>query len=155
MPATTYLGEHEATQPTGDADIDELLTEVREVTGEDWRCERFEFDVGLLWWSKRRQIFTLYKRVDTARLGSGEYQIINFAPDVVGGWSINHEAQRSRIIAYLHGMLGGLETAKHEWFPRDLVFDWRRKMDGVPVGSGAYEVACDMDRRLRGGKRRS
>lgn len=117
MVATTYLKSAECTAPTCDGDVDRALEDVRRLTGEDWRVELYEFEVGFFLWRSTRRIFTLYARIldgSPASHGYGEFQIINFAPSEPGGYSINHEVSRTALIAYLHGVIAGTDATRRQ-----------------------------------------
>ena len=102
----SYFGDYEATRPTGDAELDELLTEVRKVTGKDWR----------IWW-KEYEIRKRFRRPIKARWYSlivetraPEFQVINFYRDNTD-WSINGSVSKELIYAYLYGILVGVDSA--------------------------------------------
>ncbi|VVE33952.1 hypothetical protein [Pandoraea commovens] len=102
----SYFGDYEATRPTGDAALDELLAEVRKVTGKDWR----------IWW-KEYEIRKPLRRPIKARCYSlivetraPEFQYINFYRDN-SDWTINGSVSKELIYAYLYGLLTGVDSA--------------------------------------------
>lgn len=107
MPACTYLSDAEVEQwkQTGDNDIDEVLSFIREQTGETWLVEKRQCLIKH-WFRKaeHRFLYSLYHH-----LGSLEYEIINFAPHTPNGWSINMSVNRQVVLAYLYGFAGGIE----------------------------------------------
>ena len=107
MPCCTYLGEQEFTWPTSDAELNSLLADIRERTGDDWRiAERIE-TVGVFR-KQRFKRYTLYNHV-----GGPEFQIINFyRPDRADEplSSINHYNDAGYVAAYLYGLLAGLAS---------------------------------------------
>src|SRR4051794_27867537 len=106
MPCVTYYSDSEVRhhqERLNDKDIQELLDEVKSRTGETWFVRKDDYQVkrGLL---RKPRIVTLYEILADCH---GEWQIINFPPDEQGGWSINHDVSRAKIITYLLGYLGG------------------------------------------------
>ena len=106
MPMCSYFGDNEAKQPTGDAALDELLAQVRNVTGKDWR----------IWW-KEYEIRKPLRRPVKARHYSlivetraPEFQVINFYRDNTD-WTINGSVSKELIYAYLYGLLAGVDSA--------------------------------------------
>lgn len=105
MPICTYLSsaDRKACLRSGDKDIDELLDEVRQKTGEEWLIEKVE-TTKRRWFRKPETVvrYTLYVDV----FDHIEYQVINFCRD--WDWSINTVVPKSCIVNYLHGYLGGI-----------------------------------------------
>lgn len=101
MPAFTYLGEHDHTQPTDHKELDKTLTELRKLTGEDWRIGSWIYRTGCLWWREEYPHYSLYVGV-----GSGEFQIINFYRDGTD-WSINPDVSAELLMAFMLGYIGG------------------------------------------------
>lgn len=111
MPCCTYLSNDEFRQPTSDAEINSLLTNVRGVTGEDWRIQetihedRRWFRSPLL--IKRYELFV--------HVHGPEFQSINFyRPDRADSYlpSINLSNSAEHVAAYLYGVLAGVQSAR-------------------------------------------
>lgn len=112
MPCCTYLSDDQHTSPTTDTELNELLAEVREATGEDWRiAERF---VEQRRWFRKPltvKLYTLY-----AHTSSIEFQCINFyRPDREDDWlpSIQIMNDAGYVAAYLYGILAGVRADIH------------------------------------------
>lgn len=96
MPMCTYLGEGQHTEPTTDDELNELLSDVREATGKDWRIgEQIMREARLLREPIYIKRYTLYNHV-----GSGEFQLLNIPQG------------RDHVACYLYGVLGGISDAK-------------------------------------------
>ena len=98
MPVTTFLHDGELNQPSGDAEIDELLAEVRKTTGRNYQVvarhwvERF----GPLWLRTRQATrMSVYLEVG----GVGPWQELQCTKNL------------DTVRAYLLGMLDGHEDA--------------------------------------------
>ncbi len=98
MVATTSLFESEQNQPTGDVDLDELVAEVREKTGENWQVvKRLDYWRRKHWWSRKKKGFyriDLYVEVG----GLFPFQVLQCVRNT-------GEAK-----AYLYGVLTGMNT---------------------------------------------
>lgn len=110
MTCTTFLSSWELNQPTSNSDLNSLLKEVRQKTGGDWQVTEREVEVWRPWWkrlgrAKTVKLFTLY-----FGLGHPEYQVINFYRD--HDWSINHENSAEHVMAYLYGILAGIQSTE-------------------------------------------
>lgn len=94
MPITTFLHDGELNQPTGDAEIDELLAEVRQTSGRNYQVvtRRAIERSGLLGLRKREHVrMSVYLEVP----GVGPWQWLSCTTDA------------ATVRAYLLGMLGG------------------------------------------------
>lgn len=104
---TTFLHDGELNVPTSNSVINELLSEVRAKTGEDWqviertRQQKYVFQP----WKKPKNIslYELYVYVG----GVGPWQQINFYRDNSDS-SINITNGAELIIAFFYGILCGL-----------------------------------------------
>lgn len=98
MPVTTFLHDSELNQPTTDAEINELLAEVRQTTGRNYQIVEH-------CWVERYGLIGLRKR-PACRMG---------VYLEVGGYGPWQEMQctgnRDTVRAYLLGILGGYEGA--------------------------------------------
>lgn len=108
MPICTYLDQYDCTEETSDDELNSLLADVREATGDDWRIRESEYEVHR--WFRRPLIkrrYTLYRQT----VGS-EFQIMNFyRPDLVQLQSINTVNGAEHVAAYLYGVLAGVKHA--------------------------------------------
>ncbi len=106
MPMCTYLNDNEHLTPTGITALDEVLTDMRKETGEDWRVGAHTYEFHR-WFRKpvRRTWYALYRN-----MGMGEFQCINFYRDGTD-WSINPDVTAELIVAYCYGYLGGRHCA--------------------------------------------
>lgn len=111
MPMCTYLSDGQHTKPTSNKKINELLAEVRQKTGEDWRVGEHVHEIPR-WFRKSRTYrwFELLKCVDPPPYRT-EFQIINFYREH-SGTTINDAVSADLIVAYLYGMLGGLQRVE-------------------------------------------
>ncbi|CAJ0893953.1 hypothetical protein R77569_04357 [Ralstonia mannitolilytica] len=106
MPMCSYFGDNQAKQPTGDKALDDLLSEVRETTGMDWR----------IWWKEYEIRKPLRKPIKARHYSlivetrAPEFQVINFYRDNTD-WSINGSVSKELIYAYLYGLLAGHSIA--------------------------------------------
>jgi hypothetical protein len=109
MPATTWLGEHDFRKPTSNTELNNLLMEVRSKTGRDWRVAEHKFEVyrGWRFWRKPEPKLLYEVYVETVK---PEFQVINFYRD--WDWSINHHNNVELVVAYLMGILTGLDEDK-------------------------------------------
>lgn len=113
MPGYTYLTDQEAqrglTVPT-DKELDELLQEVRGLTGQEWIIRTHDIYFRRHWWStlEHRYHYTLYWYT-----GHGiEYQVINLRTP--GGGSVFGGSTQSAcdIANYLMGVINGWQDAE-------------------------------------------
>lgn len=106
MPMTTFLMESEGLAVETLPRLDELLQEVRQVTGEDWRVLELRYTArrGFAFW-RRRAVTHCYQVL--FGLGSGEYQVINFWRPWSEQYSLNDLAPADIAAAYLQGVLTG------------------------------------------------
>lgn len=109
MSICTYLTDDEFTTPTTNVTLNEVLAEVRRVTGRDWRVGERSYTTGHLWWRKTSHWYTLYLTTTMS-----EVQVINFWRE--GDCSISTNSSAERVIAYLYGVLAGaaIEKAKSQ-----------------------------------------
>lgn len=147
MVMCTYLSEGQHTKPTSDATINEVLAELRAASGEDWRVAEYVNEIPRLFRKPREyRWFELLKCVDRPP-HKVEFQIINFyRPE--SGTSINGLVTAALVVAYMYGLLGGLQKAKtfrRAVMPKTLVID-----DGLPQVAGRLECTLmDLERRAR------
>ncbi len=98
MPITTFLHDGELNQPSGDAEIDELLDEVKQNTGRNYQVvtHRAVERIGLFGLRKREFTrMSVYLEVG----GMGPWQWLSCTQDA------------ATVRAYLLGMLGGHDDA--------------------------------------------
>ena len=109
MPCCTYLNGDEGLAPTSDKEINALLADVRAATGEDWRVREYRYE-HRRWFRKPRIVcdYELYHCVH-----GPEYQIINFyRPDRTDDSSLNFYNDAGYVVAYLYGVLAGVQQSK-------------------------------------------
>ena len=117
MPVCTWLDSDEYTQPTSNKDLNDLLKEVRERTGDDWRIsERVVHERRFLRKPRMHRRYELYVQT----VGS-EFQIINLARD--HEWSINTVNTAELVANYLLGFLGGMDQSRFSAQPPILPVD--------------------------------
>ncbi len=109
MPCCTYLNTDDYTKPTSDDELNSMLREVRNATGEDWRVGETTW-IKCRWFRKpvEMKTYELYSHVS-----GPEYQVVNFyRPDLEDKWlpSINHSNTVGYVVAYLYGVLAGVQT---------------------------------------------
>lgn len=101
MPMTTFLYDSDLNVPTSNKELNEMLKEIRSVTGENWQIIERE---------KRRlfrrlvKVYELYVEVG----GIGPFQVINFYRENTGT-SINESNSTELVMAYLTGILAGIQ----------------------------------------------
>jgi hypothetical protein len=107
MPMCTYLEDREYTTPTGVPALDETLTELRKMTGRDWRIAVYKHVGGWNWWQPREvsNRYSLFLGV-----GGYEFQEINFLNPNLQGSSIHTVVDSRTIHAYMMGILAGMVT---------------------------------------------
>lgn len=114
MPAVTYLRDDEVASGRSipdDKEADELLQQLRNLTGEDWIVMILPIWIRDRWWKRPRQTkrYTLYADCH------GEWQIMNLVtPD--GGSLFHGGAERSRedVMNFMLGMIAGIhDERKH------------------------------------------
>lgn len=106
MACCTYLLDHDYTKPTSDGELNDLLAEVRKVTGEDWRIREFVSERRR--WFRRPVIAKAYELL--VGIHSGEFQIVNFyrpEADRLAYGSMNFINDAGYVAAYLYGVLAG------------------------------------------------
>ena len=111
MPITTFLHNSELNVPTTNKDLNEILTEVRIVTGQNWQVIERLVHKARPWWAfwranKIHKSYSVYVFVG----GVGPWQEINFYRDDASS-SINIDVTAELVIAYLYGMLSGFHQA--------------------------------------------
>lgn len=109
MPCCTYLNQDEFKQPTSNKVLNDLLSEVRESTGDDWRLEEVTVEERK-WWFKtvEHKVYVLYNHVH-----GPEFQVINFYHSPLkGDNSINFCNDDELVAAYLLGLLAGISLTK-------------------------------------------
>lgn len=106
MPIMTLLHDWEIDQDIDNPDLQELLNEVREFTGDNWQIVRREVDYKCWFRRYRYAAYTLYKYVG----GMLSWQMVNM-PDVPDNW---HGSSAAMIEVYLLGYLSGLGHVKQD-----------------------------------------
>lgn len=105
MPLCTWISDDSYTQPTTDGELNRLLAEVRNKTGDDWRIsERIREEKR--WFRRPRTVkhYCLF-----GPLGGIDFQVINFyRPDLVVEWKAS-ASDAGYVAAFLYGLLEGLE----------------------------------------------
>jgi hypothetical protein len=103
-----WLGEAKYTEPTSNKDLNELLQEVREATGDDWRLQEKIRKIRRHWFKGERtvSVYSLYNH-----LHSIEFQVINFYCEE-DDYSIHTMCSADVMAAYLTGILTGLQCRK-------------------------------------------
>lgn len=105
MPATTYLMKRELLEAKANAELNELITDVRQATGDDWRVQE-----QVCWeWKNFRRYHSFLYSVYVGLSNTGEFQIINFSIQDAKG-SINHFVKIDLMMAYLMGILHGASS---------------------------------------------
>lgn len=104
MPCCTYLSEGECCKPTSDDELNSLLSEVRAVTGEDWRIRESLYPSHR--WFRRSTVIKRYTLFHG--IGCTEFQIINFYRPDLKDWSINTNNEAGYVAAYLYGVLSAV-----------------------------------------------
>lgn len=111
MVCTTFLHDSELNQVLPDPNVQKLLDEVRNSTGENWQIVEHRFEVGVRFWQKRKFVtrYGLYKYVG----GIGPWQQINFysSPEE---FSINVYNDIGTIANFLMGILSGIWAEKRK-----------------------------------------
>jgi hypothetical protein len=150
MPACTWLGEHDFRKPTSNTELNNLLMEVRSKTGRDWRVAEHKFEVyrGWRFWRKPEPKLLYEVYVGTVET---EFQIINFYRD--WDWSINHHNNVELVVAYLMGILTGLEEKERDitiTIPAgEYIGPFRASTEPVPEGTPVVQhVLSTLDVRL-------
>ena len=107
MTCTTFLHEGELNQPLPDAEVQQILDEVRKLSGEDWQVVPLPPRSTGLFRRKQPTYYGVYVYVG----GMGPWQQINFW-GAVGTSSINLYQPLEVVAAYLLGLYGGLTSKK-------------------------------------------
>ncbi len=79
MGCFTYLSDNEYLEPTSNEEINDVLKEVREKTGDDWRIRESSFTKGIWWWKKEYKQYSVFLGIpgrDTNKCI--EFQYFNF-----------------------------------------------------------------------------
>ena len=106
----TYISDGEYTHPTNNEYLNELLQEVRQVTGDDWRLKERTSCYKPGWFRKLKcvKLYSLYNH-----LHSIEFQVINFYCDENDS-SIHTMCSADVMAAYLLGILAyGNKSQSH------------------------------------------
>jgi hypothetical protein len=104
MVCTTFLHDGELNVPTSNKELNSILKEIRNKSGEDWQVVERVYNVRKHLWSMgTRKTYELYKYVG----GCGPWQQINFYREDEAT-SINLSNSATTVIAFLYGMLAGL-----------------------------------------------
>lgn len=108
MPCCTYLSDNEYTQPTSDVELNDLLAEVRQATGDDWRiCEIVRERRRWLRAPLVTKEYELFHHV----VGP-EFQEVNFyRPERLEN-CFNFVNSAGHVAAYLYGVLAGARDCR-------------------------------------------
>ena len=106
MCITTCLHDSEQDQVLKNKEIAELLSEVREKTGENWQVVEREHISKPRWFKETVRTFRYELYIEVG--GCMPFQMINFYRDEMSS-SINPKVTAELIVAYFLGMLGGLQ----------------------------------------------
>ena len=114
MVCVTYSSEATAIQANNsleDKDLKDLLCDINNTSPNGtWYITTRTVTERLGLFKRRRKVLhTLYAPVNGL-----EWQVINFAPNQIGGWSINQSVSRRAVAAYLYGYLAGTHDADKE-----------------------------------------
>jgi hypothetical protein len=60
MPAFTYMNTQDFRWTTSDDELNELIEELRRVSGEVWIVHEYEYCTGKLWWEKKYKSYYVY-----------------------------------------------------------------------------------------------
>lgn len=101
----TYLSGQKHTEPTRCSQLNDLLAEVRKITGKDWRAAECEFSRSH--WFRKDEIILRYELL--LHICAGEFQCINFHRDGTD-WSINTTVPAELVVAFLYGILAGYKS---------------------------------------------
>jgi hypothetical protein len=104
MPCCTYLNDNEYTSPTTDIELNKLLSDVRRLTGDDWRIHESVYETRR--WFRPPLLSKNYELYGP--ISGPEFQIINFyRPERSDEMfsSINHNNSAGHVAAFLYGML--------------------------------------------------
>ncbi len=86
MACCVWLGSDQCLRPTSDAELNALLAEVRDVTGDDWRIREMTREVRR--WFRKPRVARQYELTHHVHSGV-EFQCINFyRPDRGDGGGI-------------------------------------------------------------------
>jgi len=100
MVMCTYLNDSDYTAPTSNAELNSMLEELKQKTGDDWRLEEEVYEVKRLFRKpKKVALYTLYYHIHSI-----EFQIINFYR-LESETSINVSVSADVMAAFLLGML--------------------------------------------------
>lgn len=110
MTCTTFLHDGELNVPTSNNELNSILKEIRQKSGEDWQIIERSVEIHEPFWKfwkpvKWRKSYELYKFVG----GIGPWQQINFYRDNTD-WSINLSNPAELVMAFLYGMLAGMHV---------------------------------------------
>lgn len=97
-----YLGDTEYTDPTSNEVINELLQEVRQATGDDWRIQESVVKTRPGWLRSERtvSVYTIYNHIHCT-----EFQVMNFYCSEDKDSSIHISCSADVMAAYLYGIL--------------------------------------------------
>ena len=112
MPCCTYLTEQQYTAPLADKEMQELLTELRETTKEDWRIGEHRVQFPRLF---RKPIVKVYYELYVDVCKGIEFQVINPCREV--GQDAFALPSRSQIMNYILGYLAGISYTKRKNTP--------------------------------------
>lgn len=95
MPVFSFYADNDAKRPTGNAEIDGLLQDVRSMTGQDWRIDWRE-EYRRTWYGKQYSVRTYDLIVESS---APEFQVLNIGNTL------------QNIAAYLFGIHAGYHAA--------------------------------------------
>jgi hypothetical protein len=113
MVCTTFLSDSELNVPTSNDDLNELLKEVRKVSGEDWQITERMTELPVpAWkfWAAREFVKTYELFVYVG--GCGPWQQINFYRDG-SDYTINIRNRCELVMAYLYGIVAGVHSQRN------------------------------------------
>ena len=118
MTCTTFLHDCELNIKTSNADLNLLLSDVRDATGEDWQVIERKFIITPAWWNfwtKPTDIskFSVYKYVG----GIGPWQCINFCTprSIYESLTGLQGVDSSTVINYFYGILAGAQAIERKY----------------------------------------
>lgn len=108
MTCTTYLYEFEYTQDTSNNTVNSVLKDLNKESGNKWRVRECLVTSKKNLFSKpvTKKFYELYYH-----LNHSEFQIINFYCEKSSS-SINFMVSADVLIAYMHGVIGGIWTKR-------------------------------------------
>lgn len=111
MPALTYLSDQEVREWAAvpdDKDCNEILQELRSLTGENWVIGRHQVKFARRWFRRPLPItvYTLYADCH------GEWQVMNLVTPEGGSNFYGSAQSREDVMNYMLGYIGGIQNAR-------------------------------------------